>query len=235
MKKVSLFFVIFIALAFSGYSILNNNQVKIENEGLKNQVSDLQQQIVTLKQETAKIFDVATSAPVVQTNDFPVKNELTPSEDRLATAQTMSGDNLGYITKIYNKDGNKYLTIDYVQWLQGKDAAVAAVEDGNCEIEGRTKIQALAEVEVTDFSMGWGQFSDCAPDGYYIRNINPMLRNFKISGNADIEIRDNGSLQKISLEKLTPIIESYNNKESGLFIITLKDDIVIKIQEAYRP
>ena len=72
MKKVSVFFAIFFVLTLSGCSISNSNQAKIENEGLKNQVRDLQQQIVTLKQETAKTSNVATSAPVVQTNDVAV-------------------------------------------------------------------------------------------------------------------------------------------------------------------
>jgi hypothetical protein len=45
MKKVFGASVLFLVLIFSGCSISNNNKIKIDNEGAKNQVSDPQQQV----------------------------------------------------------------------------------------------------------------------------------------------------------------------------------------------
>lgn len=51
MKKISVVFVLLLVFVFSGCSISNSRNVKIENEKLKNQVNDLQQEIVASKQE----------------------------------------------------------------------------------------------------------------------------------------------------------------------------------------
>ncbi len=65
MKKVFGISALFLVLALSGCSISNNNQSKIDNEDLKNQVNDLQQQVGDLKQEINKTPNVATSVPVI--------------------------------------------------------------------------------------------------------------------------------------------------------------------------
>jgi hypothetical protein len=236
MKKVSLFFVIFLALALSGCSISSINKAEAENEALKNKILDLEQQIIILKQEVAEISNASTISPIVQTNDLELENEAVSSENSLKAIETTIEDNLGYITKIYNKDEDEYLSIDYVQWIMGRDATVAAIEDGDCTVEGKTKNQALTEAKEADLSMELeAAFVLCAPNGYYIRNTNSMLRDFKISDNVNIEINDYGNPQKISLEKLISITDSYSDKENRLFSITLKDGDVVKIQEVYRP
>ncbi|MGB9847855.1 MAG: peptidoglycan-binding domain-containing protein [Minisyncoccia bacterium] len=101
---------------------------------------------------------------------------------------------LGYIKAVYEQNGKRYLDIDYVQWLTGKDAIRAAIEDGECFI-GENTSQLLEELEKFDISSGYGKFGLCAPDGYYIRNQNSKIRTFEISNDVQIIMQTYGSGQ----------------------------------------
>lgn len=235
MKKTFKMFTLFFILILSGCSISNNNQ--IDNDKLKNQVNNLQQQVGGLKQEINEMPNVVASTSITEIteiNGVPVNEKATLGEDGSEIAT--NGDNMGYIKKVYSQDGNEYLTIDYVQWLAGKEAVIASIEDDDCKIDGKTKDQAIAEARVADFSMGLGEvFGNCTPNGYFIRNTNPMLRNFKISKDADIEIVASVDHQKASLENFINTVVLKNNNGGALFTITLKDSVVTKITEVYRP
>ena len=67
MKKVFGVSVLFLVLIFSGCSISNNNKTKIDNEGPKNQVSNLQQQVKNQNTNSSTSF---IENPEVSSCDF---------------------------------------------------------------------------------------------------------------------------------------------------------------------
>jgi hypothetical protein len=119
---------------------------------------------------------------------------------------------------------------DYAEWLTGDEAVEAAREDG--EIGPDDQIDGA---------------------GYYIRNGNPMLRSFGLSGNPVIVVWachvDDGPCvveEQVDLETWVALMETpdrgldvvgwqwYGN--GGLpYWITLDDGVVVQIKEWYLP
>jgi hypothetical protein len=75
---------------------------------------------------------------------------------------------IGFLKKVYAKNGKNYIDIDYVQWLSGDVAEKAMREDGMCPKTGECIV-----------------YND-----YYIRNQNPLIRTFEVSPDAEILAHD---------------------------------------------
>jgi hypothetical protein len=109
-----------------------------------------------------------TTAPVstsVPSTEAPTTTTTGPSTtattEVLSSAETRlpNGDikGMGFITKVWEKDGVRYLSIDYAEMLTGEEARQAAIEAGVIEPD------------------------EDLPNDYFIRNVNTKLREFTIS------------------------------------------------------
>jgi WD40 repeat protein len=185
-------------------------------------------------------------------------------KERAKQSQPETEKALGYIKAVYEKDGKRYLDIDYVQWLTGKEAIKAAIEDKECivDFEGEDVSKLLKELEEYDISMGFGKFGSCAPNGFYIRNQNPKIRTFEIDPNVSVFMQtlshaSDGNFnwnEQISISKLKDLINGtdrpdylkpennpyinpvYDNPYNRIpFHIEIMNGIVKKITEQYLP
>jgi len=188
------------------------------------------------------------TVPVVEENNLPQENQNSalnvPVVNSDATNQTSESSNnvngkyIGYLKSISSKNGASSLIINYVQWLTGKDAIKAALEDNKCSIEGKSNSQAITELANYDMSNGFGIYGICAPDGYYIRNQNSLLRTFPISNTTTITTlpATGGPFPtQSSLNSLKTLIKSKTWTNSNPFWITLDNGIITDITEQYVP
>ena len=108
-----------------------------------------------------------TSAPITTTPTTAGSTTTTSASgptttEQLSSAETRLPDGtikgMGYIDKVWVKDGVRYLSIDYAEMLSGEEAKQAAIEDG-----------LIKPGEDLD-------------NDYYIRNQNPKKREFTRRG-----------------------------------------------------
>ena len=133
---------------------------------------------------------------------------------------------IGWMSKVYEKNGKRYLDYDDVQFFLDKDgndytAENAAMEDGyELPSDGRLL------------------------DSYYIRNKVKSIKTYEISPNAEITVcghrfgdNNNSTKQyKANYEKLKSIVVSDSAVVPGtLCYIYLENNVVVKIEEQYRP
>jgi hypothetical protein len=88
-----------------------------------------------------------------------ITEALSSAETRLANGHIKA---MGFIDKVYVKDGKRYISIDYAQMLTGAAAQAAAIAEG-----------FIAPGETLDTD-------------YYISNVNPQKRTFEVSDSAAI-------------------------------------------------
>ena len=79
------------------------------------------------------------------------------------------GEQIGFIKKVYFQSGQPSVDIDYVEWLSETEGEKACIEDKECPVDCA---------------------SHCLPNGYYIRNNNPEIRNLILDESANIEMLD---------------------------------------------
>lgn len=131
---------------------------------------------------------------------------------------------MGYIKKVYEKNGKKYLDIDYIQWLAGDAAEKAMREDGQCPKSGECIVL----------------------DDYYIRNQNPLIRTFEILPDAQFlmqtyKLGENGGdiswNQEISYNQFKNIFMT--NLKPRLkdvpYIVEIQSQKIVKVTEQYIP
>lgn len=157
--------------------------------------------------------DELTNNETTSTSSIPNKSE--SSEVTKETSVT------AYITSI---EGNK-ITLDYVDYLSGKEAEKAAIEDGRCNPE---------QID-----------SYCFPNGtVYFRNNNPKLRTFEVSPTVQIKTatafnRTPTGIAIISLAELKNILATQIQNETNMYVpytVTLSsNNQVTKIIEIFRP
>ncbi len=130
---------------------------------------------------------------------------------------------IGYVEKVYLKNGKNYLDIDYIQWFTGDAAEKAMREDGECPKTG--------ECEVLD--------------DYYIRNVNPLIRTFEIAPDAQFLMQTYdmeatgvvGQNQPITLAQFKSIFTT--NAKPHLrdvpYIVEVENQKITKVTEQYVP
>jgi len=139
-------------------------------------------------------------------------------------AKPTSERQIGYITKVYDKNGKRFLDIDYIQWLTGKEATKAMLNDGACK--------------------GWED--TCGPtNGYYIRNQNTKIRALEISPNVLVAVdtlshRPDGNFnfgEAISYETFKNLFAENSNSDlkSAPYWINITNGIVDKVSQQYQP
>ncbi|APH17988.1 Ig-like domain-containing protein [Clostridium botulinum] len=139
--------------------------------------------------------------------------------------QIKSEKQIGFISKIYEQNGKRYLKYDKVEIFLNKDvddrtAEKEFIKDGNKILTGDGRI----------------------PSGFYIRNKDESLETYEISPNVKIDIcryhidsnANSADLQKISYEKFKTLDNVYGQSKA-LFYIYVENNVVVRIEEQYRP
>lgn len=90
----------------------------------------------------------------------------TTTTEGLSSAETLLANGniraMGYIERVWEEGGARYISIDYAEMLTGEAARAAAIEAGEIGPE------------------------DDLPNDYYIRNTNPATREFTVAKSASI-------------------------------------------------
>ena len=112
----------------------------------------------TLPETTTTVAPTTTTEPETTTTS----EAATTTTEALSSAETRLADGtikgMGFIDKVWEKGGTRYLSIDYAEMLTGQAAIDAAKAAGDPPPE----------------------------DDYYIRNTNPKKREFTVSASAVI-------------------------------------------------
>lgn len=110
-----------------------------------------------------------------------------------------------YITQIFEKDKKSYISVDYIQFLTGKEA----------EAEAKKKGQEVY-------------------DDYVVVNDNTKLRTFLIADNIDISLIDySGQIKSIAGKKISDL--KNREKSINICRISAKNGVVTKVEEIYTP
>lgn len=146
---------------------------------------------------------------------------LSAVNDRVAVAkQEINQKQIGYISRVYEKEGKRYLSFDEVKFLVGEEAVEAAKKDGKAIFEN-------------------GKYS--VLDDYYIVKENKGIKDYVINDYAVLNLlgfmvttdNNNISNEAIDYEKFKATIN--NKKYPILCHIYLQGNIVIKVDGQYVP
>lgn len=173
----------------------------------------------------------------------------TSTTETPGAAGEQSGEYLGFIKSIAKQDGKYSLTIDYATLLTGKAAVEAAIKSGSCPTQdylGLSREQALSELKNADLSRELGKWGQCAPNDYYIQNLNPKLRTFGIAPDAEVKMAtwvwpsSEESMYTLYGIFSGRITESPQGNDAGIwkklpYWITLRNGAVKEIREQYIP
>jgi hypothetical protein len=114
---------------------------------------------------TTTTAPVTTSVPAADTSTTTEPSTTTTTE-ALSSAETRLADGtikgMGFIDMVWEADGVRYLSIDYAEFLTGEEARQAAIE------------------------AGYIQPGEDLPNDYFIRNVNPQLREFTVATSVAI-------------------------------------------------
>ncbi|MCM2534064.1 hypothetical protein NDK43_18965 [Neobacillus pocheonensis] len=122
-----------------------------------------------------------------------------------------------YITSFKVVSGKWVGKFDYIQWYFGKDADREFQKDCKCSKD-----------------------MDHAPDGYWIRNVNPKIRTFPISSSAQyiLQTRNPYSIkwnEKVTKGQFLTFLKERNKDHTIPFHIEVKNGVITKITEQYIP
>lgn len=168
-------------------------------------------------------------------NSFLAHFQFTNDPEALAT-----GKNPAYLKNVYEKDGQRFIEADYIQWFTGKEALKAIIEDGQCLSDVKDKAQLTKEVDLC-YPNCSDKFALCLPDGYHIRNVNPKLRTLELSSDAVITKTMVFESVGDEPEEIT-FAELKNNLDNDTmhfrdlpFWITSENNLVKKLDQQYLP
>ncbi|MEH7118942.1 hypothetical protein V7128_16230 [Neobacillus vireti] len=122
-----------------------------------------------------------------------------------------------YITSFQYVNGKWVGKFDYIQWYFGKAADKEFLKDCKCSKE-----------------------MDHAPDGYWIRNVNPKIRTFTISDNAQyiLQTRDLYQIkwnEKVTRNQFITFLKQQDTHHQIPYHIEVKNGVVTKITQQYIP
>jgi hypothetical protein len=122
-----------------------------------------------------------------------------------------------YINSFQEAHGKWIAKFDYIQWYFGKAADREFLKDCKCSKE-----------------------MDHTPDGYWIRNVNPKIRTFTISKNAQYVLQTRSIYEikwneKVTRSQFISFLKQRDKHHHIPFHIEIKNGIVTKITEQYIP
>ena len=133
------------------------------------------------------------------------------------TKQSKTEKSTTYITTFKVVNGKLVGKFDYIQWYFGKDADREFKKDCKCS-----------------------KYMDYAPDGYWIRNVNPKIRTFPISSSAKyvLQTRNPYSIkwnEKVKKNQFLTFLKEQNKDHAIPFHIEVKNGKITKITQQYIP
>lgn len=153
-------------------------------------------------------------------------DDSTTTTEALSSAETRLPDGtikaLGFIDRVWEAGGTRYLSIDYAEMLTGEEARRAAVEAG-------------------DLPPG-----EDLPNDYYIRNVNPKKREFRVSLSVAITTSTRWAPHDgmgvsctwedfLSFWGPGPLLDGESHLHAVPWWIVRDGDLVIRIDEQYLP
>lgn len=152
---------------------------------------------------------VKETSTTTTTTDTKTTNDKTDT----AKATTSEVKQLGYVKNLYEENGSKYISIQYVQWLSGEEAIKAIMEDDKCTREE-------AESRYTN--------------DHYIRYNNKEVKKVKVSNNATYSIIKTGvEATKSNFDEVKK--ELGQTTQEILCDVTIKDNEVTDLEQKYQP
>ena len=210
-------------LIVAGFTWWGYNKIKNEIKAQQSETAQSPVQSSSDKQNTvpspANTSENIPEEPAVQP---PAASQQAAPE---GTTQYVGEKQIGYVKKVYAKNGKNYLDIDYIQWLTGAAAEKAMREDGQCPKAGECIVF----------------------DGYYIRNQNPLMRTFEIAPDAKIVMQTYNAEQtgivmdnqEIIFDQFKGIFSSGTVSDAHLkdvpYIVEISNQQIVKITEQYIP
>jgi hypothetical protein len=139
-----------------------------------------------------------------------------------STTETVgeTGRNHGYVRRFYQKNGQYYVDVDYVQFLNGEAAVAAARRKGD------------AQEEVVQGDTVYSVFND-----YYIVNDNPQVRTLQLDSEATFTFWRSGENGLERFPASPAKVEAKVPKILFLspFVIETQQGIVTSLAEQYVP
>jgi len=127
-------------------------------------------------------------------------------------ATTSDVKQLGYVKKLYEESGSKYISIQYVQWLSGEEAIKAIMEDDKC-----TREEAQSRYT----------------NDHYIR-YNDKEEKVKVSNDATYSIIITGvEATESNFDEVKKALEQ--TTQGFLCDVTIKDNEVTALKQKYQP
>ncbi|MDS1008128.1 tetratricopeptide repeat protein [Clostridium sporogenes] len=154
-----------------------------------------------------------------------INNSQKPYNDK-NIKEVKSGKQIGFINRIYEQNGKKYLKFDKVEFFKNKDS------------NDRTAEREAIKDGKEDYLFDDGRIAN----DYYLRNNDNSLEEYEISPNVQVNVCtyhinsniNTIDLQRISYEKLKTLDNVYG-QGNALFYIYVEDNVIVKIQEQFRP
>lgn len=183
---------------------------KIQDQKIETATQEMQRQIENLEGQISRLkADEASAGAAVDSQE----------------SSTAADSQTGYIDSVYQRNGKRYLKVDYVQFLTGEEAVQAAVEDTGCV---RDQVYS----------------GDCSPslnNDYYIRNQNDKIRTLEIAKDAVIEnlSSDGVTPTTIDFQQFEQIFAGGDESSQWLreapYNIEIKNGLVVNISQQYIP
>ncbi len=172
---------------------------------------------------TETILEGTTTTLILEETTTTSLAESTTTTEKLSSAETRLANGnikaMGFIDKVWEQSGKRYISIDYAEMLTGQEAVDAAVAAG----------EILPGEDL--------------PNDYFIRNTNPAKRQFEVSDPVDITTSTwHGEMnlpvtwaQFKSLWSATPPDAEAAYLRDSPWWIERDGQTVIKIDEQYLP
>ena len=171
---------------------------------------------------TGPITTATTGIVITLPSTSSTESTTTTTTEKLSTAETRLASGhikaMGFIDKVYIKDGKRYISIDYAEMLTGPEAVAAAI------------------------AAGFLSPGEDLPNDYWIRNSNPQKRTFQVSDSVPITTSTwyGGMEQPVtwaqfkSFWSATPPADALHLHEVPWWI-ERDGPLVVKIDEQYLP
>lgn len=190
------------------YTLPENIIIKINNEDTSVKVT-----WNSTKTETSRLGNF-TFEGVAQEYERPVELTL-----HVIPKQVIKKKQIGYISKVYDKEGKRYLTFDDVKFLTGDEAIIAAKKDGNAGYEN-------------------GKYF--VYNDYYIVNDSQVKKNYVIASSASFNISgfladsnsDSIENKLVSYDKFKAVVKLHGNL---LCYIYTENEVIVEVEEQYTP
>ena len=170
----------------------------------------------TESSSTTASSDVSTETTATTSEPTTTTEALSSAESRLPNGNIRA---MGFIDAAWEEGGTRYISIDYAEMLSGQEAIDAAHDAGAIPPE-----------------------QDWVDNDYFIRNVNPMLREFAVSDSVVISTATFGSVMDLSIG--WDVFESFWTEfppEGGQHMnempwwIERDGNTVVSIEEQYLP